>query len=100
MIGKVLTKVFGSKNDRILKTIQPLVIRVNELESTVSSLDDAALAARTVEFRERVATAEDLHRLFPEPFAPLPYASMLTLGASHSAVPLFGSVILPQGRHI
>jgi len=53
MIGTVLTKIFGSKNDRALKQIQPLVNRINELEKSVQSLDDAALAARTIEFKER-----------------------------------------------
>ena len=98
MIGKVLTKVFGSKNDRILKTIQPLVIRVNELESTVSSLDDAALAARTVEFRERVAKGEDLDSLLPEAFATMREAAKRTLGERHYDVQIVGGVILHQGR--
>jgi preprotein translocase subunit SecA len=98
MIGKVLTKVFGSKNDRILKTIQPFVNRVNELESTVSSLDDASLAARTVEFRERVAKGEDLDSLLPEAFATMREAAKRTLGERHYDVQLVGGVILHQGR--
>ncbi len=98
MIGKALTKVFGSKNDRILKTIQPHVNRVNELESTVSSLDDAALAARTIEFRERVAKGEDLDSLLPEAFATMREAAKRTLGERHYDVQLVGGVILHQGR--
>ena len=98
MIGKALTKVFGSKNDRILKTIRPLVNRVNELESTVSSLDDAALAARTVEFRERIAKGEDLDSLLPEAFATMREAGKRTLGERHYDVQLVGGVILHQGR--
>lgn len=98
MIGKVLTKVFGSKNDRILKTIQPLVNRVNELENTVSSLDDAALAARTVEFRERIAKGEDLDSLLPEAFATMREAGKRTLGERHYDVQIVGGVILHQGR--
>ncbi len=98
MIGKVLTKVFGSKNDRILKTIQPLVNRVNELESTVSSLDDAALAARTVEFRERIEKGEDLDSILPEAFATMREAAKRTLGERHYDVQLVGGVILHQGR--
>ena len=77
MIGKVLTKVFGSQNDRVLKQIKPLVNRINELEDTVSSLDDAQLAARTVEFRERVAKGEDLDKLLPEAFATMREAGKL-----------------------
>ncbi len=98
MIGKALTKVFGSKNDRILKTIQPYVIRVNELESTVSSLDDAALAARTVEFRERIAKGEELDSILPEAFATMREAAKRTLGERHYDVQLVGGVILHQGR--
>ena len=69
MIGTLLTKVFGSKNDRVLKQIQPLVNRINELEKSVLSLDDADLAARTVIFRERIAKGEPLDDLLPEAFA-------------------------------
>ena len=69
MIGTILTKIFGSKNDRVLKRIQPLVNRINELEKTVQPLDDAALAARTIEFKERLAKGEPLDDLLPESFA-------------------------------
>ena len=80
MLGKALTKVFGSKNDRILKGIKPLVNRINELEDTVISLDDAQLAARTVEFRERIAKGEDLEQLLPEAFATMREAGKRVLG--------------------
>ncbi|HID01923.1 MAG TPA: preprotein translocase subunit SecA, partial [Desulfobacterales bacterium] len=98
MIGKALTKVFGSKNDRILKQIKPLVNRINELEDTVSSLDDAQLAARTIEFKERVAKGEDLEQLLPEAFATMREAGKRVLGERHYDVQLIGGVILHQGR--
>lgn len=98
MIGKVLTKVFGSKNDRVLKQIQPLVNRVNELEDTVISLDDAALAARTVEFRERIAKGETVDQLLPEAFATIREAAKRVLGERHYDVQLVGGVILHQGQ--
>jgi len=98
MIGKVLTKVFGSQNDRVLKQIKPLVNRINELEDTVSSLDDAQLAARTVEFRERVAKGEDLDKLLPEAFATMREAGKRVLGERHYDVQLIGGVILHQGK--
>lgn len=98
MIGKALTKVFGSKNDRVLKTIRPMVSRINELESTVSSLDDAQLAARTIEFRERIEKGEDLDSLLPEAFATMREAAKRTLGERHYDVQLVGGVILHQGR--
>lgn len=98
MLGKALTKVFGSKNDRILKRIKPLVNRINELEDTVTSLDDAQLAARTVEFRERLAKGEELDDLLPEAFATMREAGKRVLGERHYDVQLIGGVILHQGR--
>ncbi len=98
MIGKVLTKVFGSKNDRTLKQIQPLVHRVNELEETVLSLDDAALAARTVEFRERIAKGETVDQILPEAFATIREAGKRVLGERHYDVQLVGGIILHQGQ--
>ncbi|MEN8200815.1 MAG: DEAD/DEAH box helicase, partial [Thermodesulfobacteriota bacterium] len=97
MIGNVLTKVFGSKNDRTLKQIQPLVNRVNELEESVTGLDDAQLAARTVEFRERLAKGESLDQLLPEAFATVREAGKRILGERHYDVQLIGGVILHQG---
>ncbi len=98
MIGKALTKVFGSRNDRVLKQIKPIVIRINELESSVSSLDDAQLAARTVEFRERIAKGEPLDDILPEAFATMREAGKRVLGERHYDVQLIGGVILHQGR--
>ena len=97
MIGKVLTKVFGSKNERYLKQIQPLVNRINELEATVQPLDDQALAAKTVEFRERVEKGEPLDDLLPESFAVIREASKRILGERHFDVQLLGGIVLHQG---
>ena len=98
MIGKALTKVFGTKNDRTLKQIKPIVNRINELEDTVISLDDAQLAARTVEFRERLAKGEDIDKLLPEAFATMREAGKRVLGERHYDVQLIGGVILHQGK--
>ena len=98
MIGTLLTKVFGSKNDRVLKQIQPLVNRINELETTVLSLDDADLAARTVAFRERLAKGEPLDDLLPESFATIREAAKRVLGERHYDVQLVGGIILHQGK--
>jgi preprotein translocase subunit SecA len=98
MIGKALTKVFGSKNDRTLKQIKPIINRINELEDTVSSLDDAQLAARTVEFRERLAKGEDIDKLLPEVFATMREAGKRVLGERHYDVQLIGGVVLHQGK--
>ncbi len=58
MIGSALTKIFGSKNERVLKEIRPLVEKINSLEPDVQKLDDAALAAKTVLYKERAAKGE------------------------------------------
>jgi preprotein translocase subunit SecA len=97
MIANILTKVFGSKNERVLKQIQPLVDRINELESQVEHLDDSALAAKTVEFRQRVDQGESLDDLLPEAFAVIREASKRILGERHFDVQLLGGVVLHQG---
>lgn len=97
MIGNVLTKVFGSKNERFLKQIQPTINRVNELEAIVKELDDGGLAAKTVEFKERYQKGELLDELLPEAFAVIREASRRILGERHFDVQLLGGVVLHQG---
>ncbi len=97
MIGSILTKVFGNKNERVLKQLQPLVNRINELEPSVTKLDDDALAAKTVAFRERVGQGEPLDNLLPEAFAVIREASRRILGERHFDVQLLGGVVLHQG---
>jgi len=98
MIGKLLTKVFGSTNERALKQIRPLVRRVNELEESLLPLDDAQLAAKTISFRERLAKGEPLDDLLPESFAVMREAAKRVLGERHYDVQLIGGVILHQGK--
>ncbi len=97
MIGSILTKVFGSKNERVLKDIQPLVNQINELESQIEHLDDSALAAKTAEFHQRVAQGESLEDLLPESFAVIREASKRVLGERHFDVQLLGGVVLHRG---
>ncbi|MEK6201432.1 MAG: preprotein translocase subunit SecA, partial [Desulfobulbaceae bacterium] len=98
MIGKLLTKVFGSTNDRALKLITPLVNRINELEDSLLSLDDAQLAAKTVAFKERLIKGESLDDLLPDSFAVMREAAKRVLGERHYDVQLIGGVILHQGK--
>jgi preprotein translocase subunit SecA len=98
MIGTLLTKVFGSTNDRALKQIAPFVNRINELEVTVTPLDDAQLAAKTVSFKERIFKGEPLDDLLPESFAVMREAAKRVLGERHYDVQLIGGVILHQGK--
>ncbi len=98
MIANLLTKVFGSKNDRVLKQIKPIVARINDLEESIKSLDDAAIAAKTVEFRGRLEKGEPLDDLLPEAFAVMRETGHRVIGERHYDVQLVGGVILHQGR--
>ena len=98
MIGQVLTKFFGSRNDRVLKKIQPLVERINKLEPEMQKLDDAGLAAKTVEFRNRLANGETLDDLLVEAFAVAREAGVRVLGLRPYDVQLIGGIILHQGK--
>jgi preprotein translocase subunit SecA len=98
MIGSTLTKIFGSKNERILKDIQPLVDKINSLEPDIQKLDDAALAAKTVTFKERVSKGEPLDDLLPEAFAVTREAARRVIGERHYDVQLIGGVVLHQGN--
>jgi preprotein translocase subunit SecA len=92
-----LTRVFGTKNDRLLKQIQPLVEQINHLESQTAQLDDAVLGARTAAFRERLDNGEPLDELLPEAFATVREASRRTLNMRHFDVQLIGGVVLHRG---
>ena len=98
MIGSTLTKIFGSKNERTLKLIQPIVEKTNSLEPDIQKLDDAELAAKTVEFKERVAKGESLDELMPEAFAVTREAARRVIGERHYDVQIVGGVILHQGK--
>jgi preprotein translocase subunit SecA len=113
MIDKFLTKVFGSSNQRYLKTIRPIIERINELEPSVKHLSDEELRARTAQFKERVARAvegatdpEDqkrreraiLDELLPEAFATVREASVRSTGMRHFDVQLIGGIVLHEGK--
>ena len=94
----ILTKIFGSRNDRILKELYPLVDRINALESDIQALDDAQLQAKTGEFKQRLEQGESLDDLLPEAFAVCREASKRVLGMRHYDVQLIGGMILHQGK--
>ncbi|HSR35654.1 MAG TPA: DEAD/DEAH box helicase, partial [Desulfurivibrionaceae bacterium] len=93
----MLHSIFGSKNDRVLKALQPTVARINALEPEIARLDDTQLAAKTVEFRGRLANGETLDSLLPEAFAVVREAGRRVLGMRHFDVQLIGGIILHQG---
>jgi preprotein translocase subunit SecA len=98
MFSKILTKIVGSKNDRDLKQIAPLVQRINELEPEMVRLTDAQLAELTPKFRERLAKGETLDDILPESFAAVREVSKRTLNMRHFDVQLIGGAILHSGR--
>jgi len=98
MITILLKKIFGTKNERELKTIQPLVARINEFEASLVSLSDQDLAAKTPFFRERLEKGETLEGLLPEAFAVVREASKRVLGMRHFDVQLIGGVVLHRGQ--
>ena len=95
---KWLTKVFGTANERTIKRLKPLVVKINELEDKVSKLDDAALQAKTAEFREKIDKGASLDELLPSVFAVVREASKRRLGMRHYDVQLLGGMVLHQGK--
>ncbi|HET8710357.1 MAG TPA: preprotein translocase subunit SecA, partial [Spongiibacteraceae bacterium] len=98
MLGNLLKKVFGSKNDRELKRMSKLVAAVNGFEANVSHLSDDALRGKTEEFKQRVAKGEALDDLLPEAFAVVREAARRVLGMRHFDVQLIGGMTLHEGR--
>ncbi|MDP3701291.1 MAG: preprotein translocase subunit SecA [Hylemonella sp.] len=94
----ILTKIFGSRNDRLLKQFRGVVTRINALEPQFEKLDDSALQAKTAEFRERVARGESLEALLPEAFATVREASKRVMKMRHFDVQLMGGMSLHQGK--
>src|SRR5512144_1704300 len=98
MFNAILTKIVGSKNERDLKKMQPLVQEINEMEPGMARLSDTQLAEMTVKFRERLAGGETLDDLLPEVFAVVREASKRSLSMRHFDVQLIGGMVLHQGR--
>ena len=98
MINSLLRKVVGSKNDREVKRMSRLVERINVLEPELESLDDAALRARTEEFRGRLEAGEALDGLLSEAFATVREAGKRVMGMRHFDVQMIGGMTLNSGR--
>jgi preprotein translocase subunit SecA len=98
MIGSILKKIVGSKNDRELKRLQQAVEQINALEPEIQALSDSALIAKTVEFRARLQKGESLDDLLVEAFAVVREASVRVLGMRHFDVQLIGGMVLHSGK--
>jgi preprotein translocase subunit SecA len=94
----LLTRIFGSRNQRLLKHYQRSVERINVLEPQTVPLTDEQLAAKTVEFRTRVSNGETLDQLLPEAFAVVREAAKRSLGMRHFDVQLVGGMVLHDGK--
>src|SRR3989344_4408547 len=93
-----IKNIFGDENKKYLKKIQPIVEKINSLESEVSSLSDDDLKAKTQAFKNRLKEGEALDNLLPEAFAVVRETSKRNLNERHYDVQLIGGVILHQGR--
>ncbi|XBS70537.1 preprotein translocase subunit SecA [Acerihabitans sp. KWT182] len=94
MLSTLLTKVFGSRNDRTLRRLNKLVEIINRMEPDMEKLSDQQLAEKTVEFRERLAKGETVDSLLPESFAVVREASKRVFGMRHFDVQLVGGMVL------
>lgn len=98
MLASFVRALFGTANDRTLKMFQRRVPEINALEPQMQALDDAALAGKTLEFRERLAQGATLDQLMPEAFAVAREASRRVLGMRHFDVQLIGGMVIHAGR--
>ncbi|MDH3342383.1 MAG: preprotein translocase subunit SecA [Gammaproteobacteria bacterium] len=98
MINKVFRKIFGSRNDRIIKQHRKTVEKINQLEAEISALTDEQLAAKTVEYRERFQQGATLDDLLPEAFATAREAGKRVLNMRHFDVQLIGGMVLHSGK--
>ncbi len=94
----LLQKIFGTHSEREVKIIRPILEKINGLEASVAALSDEQMAAKTVEFRERLAKGESKDDLLPEAYALVREATKRVLGQRHYDVQILGGIILHQGR--
>ncbi len=95
---KFLAKIFGTRNDRLINQLRPLIVRINELESSMRALSDDELRARTQIYRQRYDNGESTDSLLPEAFATCREGARRTLNQRHFDVQLLGGIVLNQGK--
>jgi preprotein translocase subunit SecA len=98
MLNNLLTSVFGSRNERLLKQLSGIVKKINALEPQMQALSDDALKAKTEEYKARIANGESLDKLLPEAFAVCREASIRVFGMRHFDVQLIGGMVLHGGK--
>ena len=98
MFSELLTKIFGSRNDRLIRQYRRQCVAVNKLEDSIKALRDEQLKAKTQEFRDRLEKGETLESLMPEAFAVVREASVRVLGMRHFDVQLIGAMVLNDAK--
>src|SRR5664279_1832207 len=98
MATNILTKIFGSRNDRLLKQYRKDVVRINAMEAALEGLSDEALRGKTQEFKDRIVTGETLDALLPEAFAVVREGSKRVMKMRHFDVQLLGGMSLHNGK--
>ncbi|RYZ78259.1 MAG: preprotein translocase subunit SecA, partial [Proteobacteria bacterium] len=97
MVNEVLRKIFGTKHDREMKRIRPIVDQINSYEPKMQALSDEQLKAKTPELQERLKKGETVDDILPEAFAVCREASKRVLGMRHYDVQMIGGIVLNRG---
>src|SRR5262245_44254452 len=95
---KFLSKIFGTRNQRLIKRMSKLVEKINRFEPAFQQLSDAELQAKTAEFKQRLQNGESLDSILPEAFAAVREASVRTIGLRHFDVQMIGGIALHAGK--
>ena len=98
MLGAVAKALFGSSNDRYVKSIMKIVVNINALEDQIAAMDDEALLGQTQLFRDRLSAGETLDDILPEAFATVREASKRVMGMRHFDVQMVGGIVLHRGE--
>jgi preprotein translocase subunit SecA len=98
MLGTLIRKVFGSRNERTVKRLEKSVQLINNFSAPIQALSDEALASKTEEFKKRIEKGETLEALLPEAFAVVREVSSRVLGLRHFDVQLIGGMVLHEGN--
>jgi preprotein translocase subunit SecA len=98
MVTGLLKKIFGSRNDRLIKQYKRIVAQINSLEQGIAALDDAALQAKTAEFKSKLAAGQTMDEILPEAFAVVREASKRVMNMRHFDVQMIGGLALHQGK--
>ena len=98
MFGALARRIFGTANDRMIKSLLPIVAEINALEPTIAALSDEALKQQTVVLREKIASGTSLDDILPEAFATVREASKRVMGMRHFDTQMMGGIVLHQGR--